>query len=198
MVVSIKPLTKELISAYLEFFDNRAFADRNPNGPCYCTSPSMDSATERKMVSEFGNDIKGTIRRYALELLNAGKIHGYLAFDGETPIGWCNASDLDSYANVGFGEKVSEFIRQNASGKTMSVVCFAIAPEYRGKGVATALLQRVLDDAKAGGFTAVEGYATLLDKPVYYDYTGPIHLFQKLGFHEIARFENRVIMRKVL
>ncbi|HKM42680.1 MAG TPA: GNAT family N-acetyltransferase [Limnochordia bacterium] len=196
MSVTIKPLTKDLIPAYLDFFDHRAFSDNNPNGPCYCTSPSMTAASIQKMVSEFGDDVKGTIRRYAERLLEEGKIHGYLAFNGDTPIGWCNAGDLADYVNVGFDAEMSEFIHENACGKTMSVVCFAIAPEYRGKGIATALLQRAIFDARENGYAVVEGYATVLDEPVYYDYTGPIALFEKMGFYEVARHQDRVILRK--
>ena len=48
----IKPLTHELILDYLDFFDNRAFTDGNPNGPCYCTSPNQDENTIKRMVSE--------------------------------------------------------------------------------------------------------------------------------------------------
>jgi len=34
--------------------------------------------------------------------------------------------------------------------KTKSVFCFAIVPDMRGKGIATALLERVCEDAKKG------------------------------------------------
>ena len=40
--ITIKRLTPELKKDYLDFFDNRAFTDDNPNGPCYCTSPNQD------------------------------------------------------------------------------------------------------------------------------------------------------------
>ena len=48
--ITIKHLTSELNDDYLDFFDNRAFTDDNPNGPCYCTSPNQDEETIRKMV----------------------------------------------------------------------------------------------------------------------------------------------------
>ncbi len=32
--VTIKKLSLELKDDYLDFFDNRAFSDNNPNGPC--------------------------------------------------------------------------------------------------------------------------------------------------------------------
>ena len=49
------------------------------------------------MVSEFqANGVKETIRKYAVEMLDKGNIRGYLAFDGDISIGWCNAADIDS------------------------------------------------------------------------------------------------------
>ncbi|QUC67477.1 hypothetical protein [Aristaeella hokkaidonensis] len=51
--IVIKPLASELNADYLDFFDNRAFTDANPNGPCYCTSPNQDEENISRMVSEF-------------------------------------------------------------------------------------------------------------------------------------------------
>ncbi len=193
MEFNIKELSLDLTHDYLDFFDNRAFSDGNPNGPCYCTSPTMDKITEEKMVSEFGNDIKGTIRRYAVEMLNEGKIRGYLAYEGDISIGWCNAADMESYSAF-----VPDFARQKKCGKTFSVVCFEIAPEYRGKGIATAFLNRVCTDAKARGYIAVEGYAKLNNELTNYDYNGPIRLYEKAGFSEVARQDKQIVMRKIL
>ena len=50
--ITIKPLTAELSADYLDFFDNRAFTDDNPNGPCYCTSPNQDEENIKQMVVE--------------------------------------------------------------------------------------------------------------------------------------------------
>lgn len=192
MNLAIKPLSSDLARDYLDFFDHRAFSDKNPNGPCYCTGPSMDEATERRMVSEFGNNVKAVVRRYAVGLLAEGKIHGYLAYDGGQAIAWCNAGDRDGYVRW-----VPDIARRDPCGRTMSVVCFAIAPEYRGKGVATALLQHVIADATAGGFAAVEGYAKWKGR-ITHDYTGPLRLFEKTGFVEVARTEDTMVMRKRL
>lgn len=193
MNLVIKPLTLNLTSDYLDFFDNRAFSDNNPCGPCYCTGPSMDASTERRMVSEFGNDVKGVVRRYAVGLLAEEKIHGFLAFDNGKSIAWCNAGNMENYVSW-----IPDSARQNACGKTMSIVCFAIAPEYRGMGVATALLERVISDARADDYTAVEGYAKVRNDRVYYDYNGPIQLYEKAGFVEVARLDDKVVMRKKL
>ena len=135
------------------------------------------------MVSEFKTfGVKDTVRKYAVNMLNENKIHGYLAYNGELSIGWCNAADKESY--VGF---VPQFARENTCGKTISIVCFEIAPEYRGIGIASAFIERVCADAKANGYVAVEGYAKLYEFRNYFDFQGPIHLYEKAGFIEVAR-----------
>ena len=192
--IVIRPLTPELNADYLDFFDHRAFTDDNPNGPCYCTSPNQDQEQIEKMVSEFKSfGVKETLRRYASEMLDRNMIHGYLAYDGDLSIGWCNAADRDSYA--GF---VPDFVRDISCGKTISIVCFEIAPEYRGMGIASAFIDRVCTDAGSKGYAAVEGYATLPDQRNDLDYHGPYHLYQKAGFTEVARENGQAVMRKKL
>jgi ribosomal protein S18 acetylase RimI-like enzyme len=156
----IKPLTLELKSSYLDFFDNRAFSDGNPMGPCYCNAAIMSSEEIDKMVGEFGNDCKGTLRRYAVKQLDEEKIFGYLAFDNDVPVGWCNAGNMSHYP-VSKHQAVPDFARENSCGNTLSIICFAIAPDYRRKGVASALLERVLADAISQNYIAVEGYVNV-------------------------------------
>ncbi len=192
--IVIKKLSSELNKDYLDFFDNRAFTDNNPNGPCYCTSPNQDEESIKQMVSEFQeNGIKETVRKYAVKMLDAGEISGYLAFYAGISVGWCNAADIDSYS--GF---VPDIARDNKCGKTVSIVCFEIAPEYRGKGLATAFIERVCADAKENGYVAVEGYAKLSETRDEYDFTGPIHLYEKAGFVRVMECNGQVVMRKVL
>jgi GNAT superfamily N-acetyltransferase len=153
----------------------------------------MDKEIEKKMVSEFSNDIKSTIRGYAVDMLNNGLINGYLAFDNNLSIGWCNAGDINSYSQF-----ISSFARENCLEKTFSVVCFEIAPSYRGQGIATAFLNRICIDAKEKGYQAVEGYAKLRRESTSFDYNGPTRLYEKAGFIEVLRNDSQVIMRKIL
>ena len=192
--IVIKKLTYELKDDYLDFFDHRAFSDGNPNGPCYCTSPNQDEEIIKQMVSEFQeNGVKETIRKYAVEMLDKGEIHGYLAFDDDLSIGWCNAADIDSYK--GF---VPDFARENKCGKTVAIVCFEIAPGYRGKGIASAFIERIRADAKADGYAAIEGYAKIIEHRDEYDFTGPVHLYEKAGFSRIVEQNGIAVMRKIL
>jgi GNAT superfamily N-acetyltransferase len=153
----------------------------------------MDAASEAQMVSEFGDDVKGTLRRYAINLLSEGRIHGYLAFENDIPVGWCNAADRDSY--LGW---IPDIARQVSLGKTISVLCFAIAPGYRGQGLSLAILERVVEEAKAQGYTAVEGYPRIQKDREPYDFNGPLRLFDKAGFVETARQGDVIVMSKDL
>lgn len=192
--IVILPLTSELNADYLDFFDNRAFTDDNPNGPCYCTSPNQDEEQIQKMISEFKSfGVKETLRKYAVEMLGKNRIHGYLAYDGDQSIGWCNAADIESYA--GF---VPAFARNITCGKTISIVCFEIAPAYRRMGIASAFIDRICSDAKSKGYVAVEGYPALSDQENEYHYQGSSNLYQKAGFMEVAREKGQAVMRKML
>ncbi len=192
--ISIKPLSSELTQDYLDFFDNRAFTDDNPNGPCYCTSPNQDEKMIKKMVSEFSiNGIKETLRKYAVNMLKNNEIHGYLAFDNNVVIGWCNAADMRSYS--GF---IPDFAYDCSCGKTISIVCLEIAPEYRKMGIASALINRVCSDAKEKGYASVEGYPIFTDMHNDFVYQGPIKLYEKLGFEEVVRQGHQMVMRRFL
>ena len=111
-------------------------------------------------------------------MLDRNRIHGYLAYDGNQSVGWCNAADIESYA--GF---VPAFARNMTCGKTISIVCFEIAPEYRGMGIASAFIDRVCSDAGSRVYAAVEGYPKLSDQQNEYNYQGSLILFQKSGIH---------------
>ena len=165
--ITIKALTPELAEDYFDFFDNRAFADGSPFSPCYCNAFNMSLQqikTELFAVAEAygGADRwKRALRASADRMVRSGTIRGYLAYDGETAVGWCNANDRLSYYRV--GEFDMDDIPEDAApadcpgtGIVKSVVCFAIAPAYRGKGIARKLLERVCEDA------AKEGYAPAL------------------------------------
>ena len=197
MNLTIKPLTAELIPVYLDYFDRLAFSKSDVNGPCYCTCPTQSSEEIDRMVSEFAGDVKGTLRRYAESMLEEGRIYGYLAFDGETAVGWCNAADKGAYVPNRY-QFIPDFAYQNEAGKTMAIVCFSIAPDYRGKGVSTALLERVVSDAKAAGYDAVEGYAHIRKAQEEFDFKGPEKLYAKLGFTLAAEQDGVALMRKTL
>ena len=130
-------------------------------------------------------------------------MQGYLVYDNEISIGWCHANDRQNYVRTGSfipDQRRDEdyYISDGEHGKIKSLVCFEIAPEYRGKGIAKALMHRVCEDAEKDGYEFVEVYPQITEKYSALDFTGPMEMYGNFGFKEIDRHGNTVIMRKKL
>ncbi|MDR0862203.1 MAG: GNAT family N-acetyltransferase [Oscillospiraceae bacterium] len=195
MNLTIKPLTPELKADYFDFFENRAFTDDSPYR-CYCQMYQLSKGQEQTEYDKVdASDLGRVSRNIAEQQIDSGILRGYLAFVDGVSIGWCNANDK---ANFPIEPCVGESFHAPAEKREIAVVCFEIAPEYRGKGVATALLQQVVADAKADGYVAVEGFPVVRDERYEWDCAGPIRLYEKLGFVEVARHGDRLVMRKTL
>ncbi len=194
MELIIKPLTESNISDFFDFFDNRAFSDGSPYGPCYCNNFHLTPEEVSGGIDE---------RESAEALIKKGVMHGYLAYVDGLSIGWCNANDRQNYIRVGSfypWERRDEdhFISPGEKGKIKSLVCFEIAPEYRGKGIAKALLRRVCDDAKAQGYEYVEVYPQITEAFSVLDFTGTEKMYRNAGFEEVERHGKTIVMRKKL
>ena len=210
MNITIQPLSQSNRADFFDFFDNRAFTDDSPYNPCYCCCFHMTPEEVKNGVGQRAQELgggyeglRGALREAAERLMEQGIMQGYLAYDGELAIGWCNANDRQNYLRTGSfnpGKQQEEdyCIAPGEKGKVKAVVCFEIAPEYRGKGIAGALLQRVLVDAKTDGFGLAEVYPQELEAPTVYDFTGPAAMYQKAGFEEAARHGKTIVMRKRL
>ncbi|HBN83729.1 MAG TPA: hypothetical protein DDZ89_07770 [Clostridiales bacterium] len=195
MNLEIKPLTPELATDFFDFFENRAFTDNSPYR-CYCQMYQM-TKEQAKITSESipEEDLGRIARKIAEEQISSGVLRGYLAFVDGVAIGWCNANDK---ANYPVESCTGDSFYAPAEKREKAVVCFEIAPEYRGKGVATALLLRVTADAKAEGYIAMEGFPVVRDERFEWDYHGPVRLYEKTGFTKVAETEKNVVMRKEL
>ena len=203
MKIIIKPLTEELAADYFDFLDNRAFTDNSPWGGCYCTGWQMTKEEEKtelldQMEEDFSygdeNFIR-VLREIVMRQIASKALQGYLAYADGVSIGWCNANDKASFPP----ESANGFrLYAPAEKREKAVVCFEIAPEYRGKGIATALLNRVVSDAKAEGYIAVEGFPQVHSERFEWDYTGPVSLYKKAGFTAVTKQDGSIIMRKEL
>lgn len=209
MDLTIKSLSPELAADYLDFFDHRAFSDGSPYYPCYCCAFQM---TKRQIQEEFFDRAKTNgggaeafrlaMRDYAGRMIAAGRLRGYLAFDGGQAVGWCNANDRANYVRT--GEFDLEDVPEDEAPpvpdgeRVRSIVCFAVAPDYRGRGIASALLHRVCEDAAKDGCAAVEGYPAVREEQSVLAFTGPVGMYEKAGFTCAGRRDGTLVMRKNL
>lgn len=187
--VTVHPVSEERIGDWLAFFDHDGFAGNPVDAVCYCSSPHVfppgqDGGAEMRSWRQN--------RERMVELLQSGRVFGYLAYVDGRPAGWVNASKRSECSQLRPTEKV-----ERSDGEIICVACFVIAPPYRRHGLAGALLRRVVDDAPARNATYVEAYP--LHSPAASDAgnnRGHRSLFEAHGFKVVRRRQRDIVMRR--
>ncbi len=195
MNLKILPLTPEAANDYFDFFEHRAFTDGSPYR-CYCQVYQMTKAQyQAAYAGAEASDMGRISRDAAARQITSGALRGYLAYADGIAIGWCNANDRANYPDdAPYGER----FHAPKEKHEIAAVCFEIAPAYRGHGIATALLERVIADARSNGYSAVVGFPVLRDERYEWDHMGPVRLYEKLGFSSAEVCDGYLVMRKRL
>jgi len=192
MNIEIRKLTPDLAEEYARFFDITPHDVCKDEMKCYCVTWRSDS-------SYAGNDhwypTREERRAQAIRFIKEGSLRGYLAYQGEDIVGWCNATD-QCRLGVNYLRSYWPIEEYGSEIKVMSVFCFMIAPQAQRMGVATRLLERVCLDAAAAGLDFVEAYTSIIHVPP--DFRGPLGMYEKLGFNVVARADDKVVVRKSL
>ena len=118
-------------------------------------------------------------------LVAAGHPPGLIGYHGKVPIGWVSIGPREEYARL----KRSPVMKAVDEQAVWSVICFVVPAQYRGQGVARALLKGAVAYAREHGATLVEAYP--VDKPGRskddYMWFGAKSMYDKAGFKEVAR-----------
>ena len=187
--VRVRPLTPDLRDAYLRFFDYDAFTDNPSWASCYCMTYHValpPAQWEERTAEQNRGDRAAMIER--------GEASGVLAFAGDRVVGWCNASPrsslpmLDTIAGWESGDRA----------RSGTIICFAIAPAYRGQGVARELLDGACDHLRERGFAFVEAFPPKEAASDARAYHGPLSLYLGAGFEQVRDLERYVMVRKAL
>lgn len=195
MDLSIKSLTPQLAGDYFDFFENRAFTDDSPYR-CYCQIYQMTKKEQQALLSNADSSDFGKIsREVAEQQIASGALQGYLAYVDGKAIGWCNANDR---ANFPIDSCGGPHFHSDIPNREIAVVCFEVAPNFRGKGVATALLNKVISDAKNKQYLAIESFPVIREERYEWDCAGPVRLFEKAGFVITEKRDDFAVMRKEL
>src|SRR6185369_4964636 len=122
----------------------------------------------------------------------SGGTFGYLAYVGDRPAGWVNASLRSHY-------DLYRLVDPNGPqpASVIGVSCFVVAPPFRRHGIAAALLDRVIADASARGASWIEGYP--YNQPDASDaghFRGPRSMYDARGFQPIEVRERDTIVRR--
>jgi GNAT superfamily N-acetyltransferase len=194
--VEVRELTPELLDDYLEFFDKDAFTDFPEWSECYCgfydtPGDEWDASAESGPAH----------RKARAGLIRSGKAHGLMAFVDNRVVGWCNAQARSSFLNM---RRYSTVI-DNPAEQVGSIMCFLVAPGYRGKGIGTLLLNAACDKFRRDRLQVAEGYPTTnpikrtLEIPwAEENYKGSLNMYLKAGFKVHRQLERFAIVRKPL
>lgn len=188
----IRPLSPELCEDWLWYFDKTAFQDHEDWAFCYCLEGHLDRKTQEQWTDPEER------REKAIELIRAGEMQGYLAYLGNKVVGWCNVNDRENYRYLtDMFREIGYQTEEPAEWKVKVIFCFLVAPEYRGKGVAQSMLNRVCEDAKKDGYDCIEVYP-FADEKFEFQYHGTSKMYERSGFQEIADLKYVKVMRRML
>lgn len=180
--VEIRPITTESGRDAIRFFDLDAFPDNPAWGACYC----MFYPSGGRDNPDWGEEPWQQNRSDQLERIATGRTTGMLAYAEGKVVGWCNATARGELPGFATGE----------DDGVASVVCFAIAPPYRGHGLATRLLDTVVAEFGVRGFDWLEAYPVRDPKDERVAYHGSLDLYLRAGF-EVGSEEPLVLRRSL-
>ena len=194
MQIQVRPLGRDMAEAYIRYFDERAFADGNPEKGCYCVWHHWTDAHERERSLMPEEQRMGRKRAYAEELIKNGTLNGFVALVDNEMVGFCNADLKNNYFRLSRENHADSWTGVTENAKILAIVCYIVAPDMRRKGIAKALLQCACQYAESNGYDYVEGYPPL-GAFSERDCGGSLSMYVDAGF-DIITIPNGVIARK--
>ncbi|HOX47116.1 MAG TPA: GNAT family N-acetyltransferase [Myxococcota bacterium] len=188
-----KLTTRELTPARWPDLE-RLFGQNGACGGCWCQWWRLERG-------ERWAEVKGACARARLrEQVRSGRAHGVLAYLGGEPVGWCSFDRRVDYPRLDRAPS----LRCEDAERVWSIPCFFVKPGLRGRGVATALLERALRALERRRARLVEAYPVRPTRagsaiPAAFAWTGTESLFLKAGFHPVGpRKAGKQRLRKAL
>ena len=187
ITIEVRPLTPERLPDFLSFFDGDAFSDNPQWSSCYCQCYYEDHSCvvwKDRTASEN--------RALASARAVNGQMQGYLAYAGGRVAGWCNAAPRHLL------RALDEEPTPDAE-LVGAIVCFLVAPHFRGRGVSSSLLAAACEGLKSQGLRIAEANPRPNATSAAENHFGPLAMYLAAGF-EIHRgdTDGSVYVRKLL
>ncbi len=168
--LSFKKLSVESLPQFLKFFDGDAFSDNPKWSSCYCQCfyENHDEVKWSECTAERN-------RAMACNRTRAEEMQGYIALKGGESVGWCGAAPRNLLHALDDEPTPNE--------ETVgAIVCFLIAPGYRGEGIARFLLEAACEGLREQGMTIAEANPRPQAKTPADNHFGPLSLYLGSGF----------------
>jgi GNAT superfamily N-acetyltransferase len=192
--IEVVELAPDRVEDYFALFDH-AFPDNPSWAGCYCGF--YDDPSDRP----WDNVQDALAHRAARKArIRAGEASGVLAYVAGRPVGWCNVARRSRHGNL---RTLIQAVEDPAEDPAL-IMCFVIAPEHRGRGVATALTEAAVALAREWGAPWVEAYPPRPDhdpSPLPWtaaSYKGPLSMYERAGFTVVREFASFLVVRRRL
>jgi GNAT superfamily N-acetyltransferase len=180
--IVIKSVGTDVADDVLEFFDRRVFAGNPAWGMCYCMFHHLGGRYAGDWPDRTWQQNRADL---SVRIDNRGTT-GVVAYVDGVLAGWCNASAREAFPSLTDG----------ADEEIGSIVCFAVAPPYRGHGVSRRLLEAAVQLLAEQGRKVVEAYPVAEPPDGTTAYVGTLALYQEAGFDVFS--DEPLVVRKSL
>jgi GNAT superfamily N-acetyltransferase len=160
---------------------------------CWCTwFHTLNAEKEKDRTSESNRALKE-------RLVNEGRAHAALVFDGDEAVGWAQYGTPAELPNINHRKEYEATVDRLPDYR---LTCFFVDRKYRRKGVAAAALRGALDLIAQAGGGVVEAYpqdtgGQKVSASFLYSVTRS--LFEQAGFSYVRhKGKNHCVMRIVI
>jgi len=193
VTVDVRPVTSETWDALADLF-------REGGDPRWCWCQYW-----RLRSKDFSAAKVPELRERLHEKAMSQQPPGLVAFDGDRAVGWVSIGPRTDYERI----VRSRVIPTIDDRPVWSIVCFAVSPTARGRGVARALLEGAIAYAGERGAVALEAYPVRVGdgEAIHPEsaFSGTLPMFERAGFRVVAdrasdpsSSRQRVVVRREL
>jgi ribosomal protein S18 acetylase RimI-like enzyme len=177
--LTAKPLTPETWPDLEAVFNARGCSIARG---CWCMYYRRSGATE---LPSANSERAAANKRELKALAQAGVPVGLIGYRNGVPVGWISFGPREDFAKL----KRSPVMKPVDDEPVWSIVCFVVPSEFRGQGVARALLDAAVAFCRKRGVKLVEAYPVdkaerTADQNMWF---GAKSMFDAAGFEEVAR-----------
>lgn len=186
MQLTVKPLSAETWPDFEALFAKH----RGVRGGCWCVYYMCKSTDYNRMGAEGRRDFHKT-------LALSGKAQGLLAYEGDTPVGWCQFGPPDVLSQYDRGRRYPKLEIAPADQPQWRISCLFTDKHRRSRGVAIFTLHAALEEIARRGGGVVEAFPLDSPKIRHNVFSGSADMYRREGFIEVTRLtENTLLMRK--
>jgi GNAT superfamily N-acetyltransferase len=179
--ISVRPVTRARWGDVEELFERLGpRGGKTYTSGCWCVLWRMSAKEHQAGWGDTTSPDRGAGNKAVMEgIVRRGDRPGLLAYLDGTAVGWCALGPRADLPRIRTSSSVADLPEPDDEG-IWSVSCFYVHGSAKRRGIATALLEAAVTEARARGARVLEGYPV---EPGHGDpFTGFASLFEAAGF----------------